>query len=347
MTSKSKLFFIYSIIFILGKTLVANADTTNNDNSPILDSVNQEFINGLSSNDGPPIYKLTPTQARKVLSDIQAKSPPSMSKVDVEEKEISADNTKFKLYIVRPKGNNKTLPAILYFHGGGWVMGDKDTHSRLINELACGVQAAVIFVDYGRSPETQYPTPINQAYAATKWVAENAKSINVNPSKLAVAGDSVGGNMAIAVTLLAKKAQSPKINFQLLFYPVTDSSFDTESYNKFANGPWLTKDAMKWFWDAYLPDVKARNDILASPLKASIDDLKGLPKALVITDENDVLRDEGEAYARKLLQAGVKVTATRYLGTTHDFVLFNAYADALPTRAAIAQAIAELKEALK
>jgi acetyl esterase len=164
---------------------------------------------------------------------------------------------------------------------------------------------------------------------------------------MAVAGDSVGGNMTAAVTLLAKERGGPKLRAQVLFYPVTDASFDDASYTQFANGPWLTRDAMKWFWDAYAPNAADRAKITASPLRASIDELKGLPPALVITDENDVLRDEGEAYARKLTQAGVPVTSVRYNGTIHDFVMLNALADTPATRAAIDQANATLKAALK
>lgn len=261
--------------------------------------------------------------------------------------EIAVDAKKLKIYIIRPEGNDKLLPAIMYFHGGGWILGNEATHKGLISELACGVQAAVIFVEFDRSPEVKYPVANNQAYAATKWVAENCKSINIDPAKIAVAGDSVGGNMAIAVSMLTKKHHGPKINFQLLFYPVTSALLDTASYKQFAEGPWLTREAMKWFWDSYLPDVEARNDPFVSPLQATNKDLEDLPPALIITAENDVLRDEGEEFARKLLQAGVKVTATRYIGTIHDFVVLNPLADSLATRSAISQAIAALKKALK
>jgi len=189
--------------------------------------------------------------------------------------------------------------------------------------------------------------PIEEAYAATRYVADHAREFNVDASRIAVAGDSVGGNMAAAVTLLAKERGGPALRAQVLFYPVTDANFDDGSYNEFANGPWLTRDAMKWFWDAYAPNAADRAKVTASPLRASIDELKGLPPALVITDENDVLRDEGEAYARKLTEAGVPVTSVRYNGTIHDFVMLNALAETPATRAAIAQANATLKAALK
>ena len=215
----------------------------------------------------------------------------------------------------------------MYFHGGGWVLGDVDTHDRLIREIANGANAAVVFVNYSRPPEARYPVAIEEAYAATKWVSANGKTIHVDSSRLAVAGDSVGGNMAAAVTLLAKQRGGPPIHFQVLFYPVTDADFDTPSYQQFAQGYFLTRQSMKWFWDHYAPDVAIRMQATASPLRATIDQLRGLPPALVINGECDVLRDEGEAYARKLIQAGVHVTALRYLGTIHDFVMLNAITD--------------------
>jgi len=238
------------------------------------------------------------------------------------------------------------LPAVIYIHGGGWILGDRNTHDRLVREIAVGAGAAVVFVDYDRSPEARYPVAIEQAYAATCYVVDHSADLRIDPSRLAVAGDSVGGNMAAALTLMARRRRGPKIAFQVLFYPVTDADFDTGSYTRFADGPWLTKSAMQWFWDAYLPDVAARKQPTATPLNASLDQLAGLPEALVVVDENDVLRDEGEAYARRLSDAGVRVTSARYNGTIHDFVMLNALADTPATRGAIAQAIGALKTAL-
>jgi acetyl esterase len=234
------------------------------------------------------------------------------------------------------------LPPVLYFHGGGWVLGDSETHDRLTREIAHGASAAVVFVDYDRAPETKYPLAIEQAYTALTYVTEHAAELNVDASRLVVAGDSVGGNMAAVVALLAKERGGPRVGFQLLFYPVTDASFDNASYQAFADGPWLMREAMRWFWDAYLPDADKRRHPTASPLQASLEQLKGLPPALIITDEHDVLRDEGEAYAAKLTQAGVPVTAVRYLGTIHDFVLLNPLADTPAAREALAQANAAL-----
>jgi len=248
--------------------------------------------------------------------------------------------------IVRPPRAVGALPVVMYFHGGGWVMGDRDTHDRLVREIAVGVEAAVVFVDYARAPEARYPVAIEQAYAATCYVVDHSESLRIDPLRLAVAGDSVGGNMAAAVTLMAKERRRPKIGFQVLFYPVTDAGFDTASYARFADGPWLTKRAMEWFWDAYSPDPNARKHPTATPLNASLDQLAGLPEALVVVDENDVLRDESEAYARKLSNAGVRVTSTRYNGTIHDFVMLNALADTPAARGAIMQAVCALKTSL-
>nr|WP_241991715.1 alpha/beta hydrolase [Paraburkholderia sp. RAU2J] len=164
----------------------------------------------------------------------------------------------------------------MYFHGGGWVLGDTNTHDRLIREIANGAHAAVVFVDYDRSPEAQYPVPIEQAYAATEYVARHGRELGIDPSRMAVAGDSVGGNMTAAVTLLAKERRGPQLRYQVLFYPVTDANFDDASYKEFAEGPWLTRAAMQWFWNAYAPNASDREKITASPLRATQEDLNWL-----------------------------------------------------------------------
>jgi acetyl esterase len=253
---------------------------------------------------------------------------------------------KTQVHVVRPQDATGRLPVIVYFHGGGWILGNFKTHERLIRAIANGAQATVVFVDYEPSPEAKYPVAIEQDYAVTKYVAEHGEEFDVDASRLAIAGDSVGGNMVAVVSLLAKERNGPKIAFQVMFYPVTDANLNHDSYETFADGPWLSRPAMKWFWDAYLPAAAAVTDIHISPLNASIEDLRGLPPALVITDENDVLRDEGEAYARKLMQAGVPTVATRYDGMVHDFVMLNALADAPPTHFAVRQATDALRSAL-
>lgn len=298
-----------------------------------------DFLRGLEAQGGPPLYTLSPAEARNVLLSVQRSANVTKLPADSEDRTIADGPTgEISLRIVRPQGKSGALPGVMYFHGGGWILGDKETHDRLVREIANGAQATVVFVDYARSPEAKYPVAIEQTYAATKWVAENGASIGVDPSRLAVAGDSVGGNMVAVVTLLAKKRGGPKISFQVLFYPVTDANLENQSYREFgADGYWLTREAMKWFWDSYAPESE-RNQPTVTPLGASIDQLRGLPPALIITGENDVLRDEGEAYAHRLMTADVQVTATRYLGAIHDFVLLNPITQTPPPRAAIAQA---------
>jgi len=297
-----------------------------------------DFLKGLEAQGGPPLYTLSPAEARNVLVSIQRSVNVTKLPADSEDRTIRGGPTgEISLRIVRPQGSSAALPGVMYFHGGGWILGDKETHDRLVREIANGAQAAVVFVDYARSPEAKYPVAIEQAYAATKWVAENGASIGVDTSRLVVAGDSVGGNMVAVVTLLAKERSGPKINFQVLCYPVTDANFENQSYREFGAGEyWLTLEAMKWFWDSYAPESE-RNQPTVTPIRATIDQLRGLPPALIITDENDVLRDEGEAYAHKLIAAGVPVTATRYLGAIHDFMLLNPITQTPPPRAAIAQ----------
>jgi acetyl esterase len=313
----------------------------------ILEAQTLAFVQALDAQGGPPIYTLTPADARNLLLGAQTSVDVIKEPANIEDRTISGGPTgTISLRIVRPSGSDsRTLPAILYIHGGGWVMGDKETHDRLVRELANGVQATLVFVDYPRSPEAKYPIAIEQAYSTLVWMAENGDQLNIDPARIAIVGDSVGGNMAAAVTLLAKERQGPKLAYQVLFYPVTDAGMDTASYREFgAGGYWLTGAAMRWFWDAYVP-TDQRQLPTVSPLQASIAQLRGLPPALIIVDENDVLRDEGEAYARKLQQADVPVTAVRALGTIHDFVMLNALAETPATRGAIVQASALLRRA--
>ena len=312
----------------------------------ILEKTTQAFIKELESKGGKPIYKLTPKEARAVLEKIQSQ-PIDKPMVSIEDKMISGGpKGKVSIRIVRPHGANEKLPVTMYFHGAGWVMGSASTHDRLVRELAVGSHSAVVFVNYSLSPEAQFPVPIEEAYAATQYIAKEGKNLNLDTSHIAVAGDSVGGNMTIAVTLLAKERHGPKFESQVLFYPVTSAEMNTPSYKQYAEGPWLTKPAMQWFWDSYEPNVNARKNPLVSPLLAPLDQLKGFPQTLVITDENDVLRDEGEQFASKLMQAGVNVTAMRVLGTTHDFAMLNALAHTPATRLAIATASKYLYESL-
>ncbi|MEU7739776.1 alpha/beta hydrolase [Nonomuraea sp. NPDC049158] len=309
----------------------------------ILEPAAQEIADATSK---PPfLYELGPEGARKVLDDIQA-AP--IDKLDVEEKWITvpAEVGDVRVRIVKPPGATGTLPVILYVHGGGWILGNAGTHDRLVRELAVGAKAAVVFVEYERSPEARYPVAIEQAYATARWITRDGASEGLDATRLAVAGDSVGGNMTAALAILAKQRGDVTFVHQSLYYPVTDAAQDTGSYREFANGPFLTAKAMAWFWDAYLPDHDRRAEITASPLRASLEDLTGLPEAFVIVDENDVLRDEGEAYARKLVAAGVRTTSLRYNGILHDFMMLNPLRQTAATTGAVEQAIQVLRKAL-
>lgn len=307
----------------------------------------REFLHAVSTGGGPQIYELTVEEARNVLVKAQS-GEVALLPADVEDRMIPGGELgEISIRIVRPKGRKEALPVVMYFHGGGWVLGDKFTHDRLIREIATGAEAAVVFVNFSQPPNAIFPVAIEEAYAATQWIGRNGASFNLDSSRMALAGDSVGGNMAIAVNLMTKKRGGVKIAHQVLFYPVTDASFETESYHQFAEGYFLSREAMKWFWDFYVPEEGARADSLVSPRRATVEELRGMPAALVITAEFDVLRDEGEAFAHKLAEAGVTVTASRYLGTIHDFVMLNAIASTPAARGAILQANTVLREALK
>ncbi|MEV0893955.1 alpha/beta hydrolase [Promicromonospora sp. NPDC050262] len=306
----------------------------------------------------PLLYELGVEGARKLLDDVQA-AP--IEKPDVDEKWITvpADVGDVQVRIVKPVGAGSTspsgrpdllptpLPTILYVHGGGWILGNAGTHDRLVRELAVGVGAAVVFVEYTRSPEAQYPVAIEQAYATAQWITRHGAAEGLDAARLAVVGDSVGGNMTAALAILAKQRGDVTFVHQSMYYPVTDAGQDTGSYREFADGPHLTAKAMAWFWDAYLPDLERRDEITASPLRATAEDLAGLPEAFLVVDENDVLRDEGEAYARHLIAAGVPTTTVRYNGTIHDFLMLNPLRGTAATTAALEQAVHVLRKALK
>jgi acetyl esterase len=308
----------------------------------VLEPEAQEFVKATAN---PPfLFDLEPEEGRKAVDEVQS-SPIAKPEAQIEDRTVpGGPSGSVSVRIVRPPNVSGTLPTILYVHGAGWVFGNAHTHDRLVRELAVGSQAAVVFPNYSLSPESKYPTAIEESYAVLKWMSEHGASSGLDAGRIAVAGDSVGGNMAAALTLMAKQRRGPAIGQQLLFYPVTDASFDTESYRQFATGYFLRRDAMQWFWDQYTTDPQQRSEITASPLRATTDELRGLPRALVITAEADVLRDEGEAYANKLRQAGVRVTAARFQGIIHDFVMLNALANTAAARGAIALAIAWLRE---
>ncbi|MFI2364522.1 alpha/beta hydrolase [Promicromonospora sp. NPDC019610] len=309
----------------------------------------------------PLLYELGVEGARKLLDDVQA-APIEKPAVDEKWITVPADVGDVQVRIVKPLGGPAgagrpgqellpdllptPLPTILYVHGGGWILGNAGTHDRLVRELAVGVGAAVVFVEYTRSPEAQYPVAIEQAYATARWITRDGAAEGLDATRLAVVGDSVGGNMTAALAILAKQRGDVTFVHQSMYYPVTDAGQDTGSYREFADGPHLTAKAMAWFWDAYLPDLERRGEITASPLRATAEDLAGLPEAFLVVDENDVLRDEGEAYARNLLAAGVPTTTIRYNGTIHDFLMLNPLRGTAATTAALEQAVHVLRKAL-
>lgn len=313
--------------------------------SPGVERNTQAFLEALAKGGGQPLETLSPADARQVL--VGAQKGARLPTADVSEKTITVDDKPVALHIVRPAGAKGVLPAFVFVHGGGWILGDFPTHERFVRDLVADSGAAAIFVNYTPSPEARYPVAINEIYGATKWVAENGAQIQVDGKRLAIVGNSVGGNMATAVALMAKAKGTPALRAQVLFWPVTNANFENASYDEFANDHFLTKGMMKWFWDAYSTDPQQRQQIYASPLLATPEQLKGLPPALIQTAEKDVLRDEGEAYARKLDAAGVNVVVTRYNGMIHDFGLLNALADLPATRAALHQASEELKLRLR
>jgi acetyl esterase len=312
-------------------------------NPVVLEPASQAFVEATAQ---PPfLYEMTPDEARAVLDDVQA-APIDKLPVDERWIMVPADVGDVRVRIVRPQDAGGTLPVVLYMHGGGWVLGNAGTHDRLVRELAVGIRAAVVFVEYDRSPEARYPVAIEQGYATARWITREGAAHGLDPERMAVAGDSVGGNMTAALALMAADRGDVRFVQQSMYYPVTDAGMDTGSYAQFAEGYFLTAKAMAWFWDAYAPDVERRAEPYASPLRASDEQLAGLPPALLIVDEADVLRDEGEAYAARLRKAGVAVTTVRYDGITHDFMMLNPLSDTHATRAAVAQAIAVLREAL-
>ncbi|MFI9449563.1 alpha/beta hydrolase [Amycolatopsis sp. NPDC052450] len=313
---------------------------TANPHNLALEPAAQAFVEATAN---PPfLFQLPPEEGRKAVDEVQGG--------DVELPAAAVETTHVdgvEVRIVRPEGVTGPLPVIVYIHGAGWVFGNFHTHERLVRELAVGAGAAVVFPEYDRSPEARYPVAIEQNYAVAKWVAEHGAENGLDSTRIAIAGDSVGGNMTAALTLMAKQRGDVTFRQQVLFYPVTDANFDTESYKQFAEGYFLALDGMKWFWNQYTTDPVQRAEITASPLRASLDELAGLPPALVITGEADVLRDEGEAYAAKLRQAGVPVTAVRYQGIVHDFVMLNTLRGTHAAEAAITQAIGVLRTALE
>ncbi|WZH37345.1 MAG: alpha/beta hydrolase [Microbacterium enclense] len=317
---------------------------TGNPHGIALETAAQQFVDATS--EPPFLYQLPPAEGRAAVDSVQD-APIFKPEIDEQWIEVpGGPSGSVRVRIVRPAGATGVLPVVIYIHGAGWVFGDAHTHDRLVRDLAVGAEVAVVFPEYDRSPDVRYPHAIEQIWSTAQWVVAEGSSHDLDPARIAVAGDSVGGNMSAALTLIAKERGGLDLAAQVLFYPVTDAAFDTESYHRFAEGYFLSRDGMKWFWDQYTTSEEDRAQITASPLRATLEQLAGLPQALVITAEADVLRDEGEAYAAKLRQAGVATTAVRYQGIVHDFVMVNALHDTFAAKAAVGQAVAFLSAAL-
>ncbi|MFF7097377.1 alpha/beta hydrolase [Streptomyces rubradiris] len=312
--------------------------------TPVLEPAAAAFAEATAQ---PPfLFQLPVADGRKAVDEVQS-GPVDKPRIDEEWVTVTVPSGgSVKARVVRPAGVRGELPVILYIHGAGWVFGNAHTHDRLVRELAVGTGAAVVFPEYDLSPEHRYPVAVEQNWAVARWIVTDGADKGLDGTRIAVAGDSVGGNMSAALTLMAKERGGVPLLQQVLFYPVTDASFDTASYHQFAEGYFLRRDGMRWFWDQYTTDEAERAQITASPLRATTEQLTGLPPALVITAEADVLRDEGEAYANKLRAAGVPVTAVRYQGIIHDFVMLDALRDTHAARSAVALAVSTLRAAL-
>jgi len=314
-----------------------------------LDPITQQFLDMLAAGPpGPQLHELPVPEAREMASGMRAAFPDTFPEptADVERRVVpGGPNGDLTLYIVRPPGVPGPLPVVMFFHGGGWVLCDFGTHRRLVHEIAVGVGAAVVFPEYSLSPEVRFPVANEEAYFATKYVAGNAKELNVDAARIAVAGDSAGANMATVVCMLAKERGGPKISAAVLFFPVTNTDFDTPTYKQFADGYFLTRDSLKWMWDNYAPGDSRRSSY-AAILHASDEQLRALPPTFLMTCEFDVLRDEGEWFAHKLIAAGVPVTAVRALGAIHGCVTLGPLANTPATRAAVMFAVAHLRHNL-
>jgi acetyl esterase/lipase len=328
---------------ILTQSAIAAPDAATD---PRIDPQIRSFLAEINK-DSSPFWELPQPKPQEILTGLQSQTAVDMSGVTTTEKTIAENGRTVKLHIMKPEHVTGKPGVLLFIHGGVWIVGNFQNHRRLLRDLVVGSGQIGVFVEYSPLPAAKFPTQLEECYSALKWIAEHASEFDADGSRIAVAGNSVGGNMTAALTLMTKDRNGPKISYQVLMIPATDASVDTESYHNYGTGRFLARAFMKYGWDLYAPDAKTRANPYASPLRASTDQLKGLPPALVITAENDPLRDEGEAYARKLKEAGVSVDAVRYNGTIHDFVLLNALRHVPSTEAAIEQANEGLRQHLE
>jgi acetyl esterase len=294
---------------------------------------------------GPPLTQVSLADARKAVEAAQS-APIPMPDVDEAWITVPSECGDVRVRVVRPRGVRGPLPVVVYLHGGGWIIGSSLTHDLLTRRLSVGATAAVAFVEYALAPEAKYPVQIEQCYAVAQWIRQQGDADGFDATRVAVAGDSAGGNMATVLPIMAKQRGDTQFVHQSLYYPMTDAKAgDSESMRLFKDGPYGSADGLEWFWSSYLENDELRSEIRVSPLQATRTDLQGLPPALVIVDQNDVLRDQGEAYADKLRDAGVPTTSVRFNGTIHDFMRLNALRDSESTLAAIALAVAALRRA--
>lgn len=305
------------------------------------------YLNVLNGG-GPAVESLPVPDARRVLADLQAAVPVDLSGVEESERTIESEGRTLRLNLVRPEGTGRErLPVFVFVHGGGWVLGDYPTHRRLVRDLVAESGCAAVFVNYTPSPEARFPQAVEEIYIAVKWVAENGREIGVDGSRLALAGNSVGGNMSLAAALLAKDHGGPQIRTLVLMWPVTDAGYDWDSYAEYGRQRFLTAPLMKWMFEQYVSDPAQRGSDLMSPVRASAERLRGLPPTLIAVAENDILRDEGEKMGRRLDEAGGEVTTVRFNGVIHDWGMLNGFAGLHPTRTLVRLAGAVLRDYLR
>ncbi|MEX3856449.1 alpha/beta hydrolase [Paraburkholderia sp. BR10923] len=309
---------------------------------PHIDPQVRQFLAEINK-DSSPFWTLPQPQPQDILTKIQNQTPVDMSGVTTTEQTINEDGRSVKIYIMKPDHVEGKPGVLLFIHGGVWIVGNFENHKRLLRDLVVGSGQVGVFVEYTPLPTARFPTQLDESYAALEWVSQHAADFGADGSRIAIAGNSVGGDMTAALTLMAKDRNGPKVSFQVLMIPATNASVNTHSYEKYATGRFLARDFMKYGWDLYAPDAKTRENPYVSPLRATAQELTGLPPALVITAENDPLRDDGEAYARRLKESGVSVTAVRYNGTIHDFVFLNALRNVPSTQAALQQISEEIR----
>jgi acetyl esterase len=325
---------------------MVDSPTLDASQDPAIDRRTRAFLKELNK-DGSPFWELPGDEPRRIVTALQDQTPVDLSGIEVGAREITVDGRTITLYVVRPEGIAGTLPVFMFFHGAVWIAGNFENHKRLVRDLVVGSGAVAVFPEYTPVPEARFPVQIEQAHAAAVWVGQHGGELGVDGTRLAVTGNSVGGNMAAAVTLMAHDRGAPNIVYQQLLWPALSADLDTGSYRAYGKDRFLPKAFMQYGWDHYAPDPETREQRYAAPLKATTEQLRGLPPTLIQTAENDVLRDEGEAYARLLDEAGVDVTSVRYNGVIHDFALLNALRDVPSTDAALRQAAADLAHHLR